>query len=97
MTTEIKTELVKFMGDMPAYGAIILTKLTNPDLQFYNDAEAWAYSHGWAVILLYRVWVILHDIHKRLSMQELWPNEEGEVVMMSGYRKLYIQFKKLFK
>lgn len=97
MTTEIKAELVKFMGDLPAYGAIIVTKLTNPDIQFYNEAEAWAYSHGWAVILIYRIWVIVYDIHKRLNVEELWPNEDGVVVQMTGYRKLYLQFKKLFK
>lgn len=97
MTTEIKSELVKFMGDLPAYGAIIVTKLTNPDIQFYNDAEAWAYSHGWFVILLYRLWMIIYDIHKRFSTRELWPNEEGVVVEMSGYRKLYLQIKKLYK
>ncbi len=28
------------------------------ECNFYNDLEAWAYSHGWAVILLYRLFVI---------------------------------------
>ena len=97
MNMLIKAELVKFLNDTPAYGAILLTKLTNPDLQFYNDLEAWAYSHGWAVILLYRLFVIASDIHKRLVVKELWPDESGEVVMMTGYKKLYLQFKKLFK
>jgi hypothetical protein len=97
MNFEIKAELVKFLNDTPAYGAILLTKLTNPDLEFYNDLEKWAYSHGWAVILLYRLFVIAHDIHKRLKVEVLWYNESGEVVMMSGYKKLYLQLKNLFK
>lgn len=97
MNFEIKAELVKCLNDAPAYGAILLTKLANPDLQFYNELEAWAYSHGWAVILLYRLFVIASDIHKRLMVEQLWHDESGEVVLMTGYKKLYLQIKKLFK
>lgn len=97
MTTEIKSELVKFMGDLPAYGAILITNLTNPDIQFYNELEAWAYSHGWAVILLYRLGVIIHDIHKRMMHKDLWEDEKGEVRMMTGYEKIWVEIKKLRK
>lgn len=97
MTVEIKSELFKFMNDLPAYGAIIATKLANPDLQFYNDAEAWAYSHGWFVILAYRLGVILYDIHKRFMQKELWEDEKNEVRLMTGYEKIWVEIKKLRK
>jgi hypothetical protein len=87
MTHELREELVKFVYDTPAYGAIILTKMANPDPQFYNSGEEWLYHHGWSLILL----------HKGYKETVLYYNNEGELVKMSGYSKLYVQIKNLFK
>lgn len=95
MTTELKEELVKFVYDTPAYGAIILTKLANPEPHFYNGVEKWLYHHGWSLILIYRLYRMVLDIHKGYQESVLYYNAEGELVPMSGYAKLLIQIKKL--
>lgn len=95
MTHELKEELVKFIYDTPAYGAIILTKMANPDPQFYNEGEEWLYHHGWSLILLYRIYRMILDIHRGYKEQVLWYNEIGDLVPMSGYAKLLLQIKKL--
>ncbi len=97
MTNELREELVKFVYDTPAYGAIILTKMANPDPQFYNSGEEWLYHHGWSLILLYRIYRMIIDIHKGYKETVLYYNNEGELVKMSGYSKLYVQIKNLFK
>jgi hypothetical protein len=97
MTHELREELVKFVYDTPAYGAIILTKMANPDPQFYNAGEEWLYHHGWSLILLYRIYRMIIDIHKGYKETVLYYNNEGELVKMSGYSKLYVQIKNLFK
>jgi hypothetical protein len=94
MTHELREELVKFVYDTPAYGAIILTKMANPDPQFYNAGEEWLYHHGWSLILIYRLYRMFLDIHKGYQEQVLWYNDEGKLIPMSGYRKLISQFKK---
>lgn len=95
MTHELREELVKFVYDTPAYGAIILTKLANPEPMFYNGVEKWLYHHGWSLILIYRLYRMVLDIHKGYKEQVLWYNEAGKLVSMSGYAKLVLQIKKL--
>jgi hypothetical protein len=97
MTHELREELVKFIYDTPAYGAIILTKMANPDPQFYNGGEEWLYHHGWSLILMYRLYRMVVDIHKGLRETVLWYGEGDELIKMSGYRKLFLQIKNLFK
>mgnify|MGYP001339295445 CR=1 FL=1 len=97
MTHELKLELIKFINDTPAYGAIILTKLANPEPHFYNGLEKWLYHHGWSIILLYRLYRMLLDIHKGYKELVLWYDDQGALVSMTGYKKLYFKFKNLLK
>jgi len=97
MTQELREELVKFVYDTPAYGAIILTKMANPDPQFYNGGEEWLYHHGWSLILLYRIYRMLIDIHKAYKEKVLYYDDNDELVPMTGYEKLIKQIKRLFK
>ena len=97
MTQELKEELVKFVYDTPAYGAIILTKMANPDPQFYNPGEEWLYHHGWSLILLYRIYRMMYDVHKGLMEKVLYYDQTGELVPMTGYMKLFLQVKNLLK
>ena len=97
MTHELKEELVKFMYDTPAYGAIILTKMANPDPQFYNGFEEWLYHHGWSLILLYRLYRMIIDIHRELKEIVLYYDDSGELVKMTGYMKLFYKLKALLQ
>ena len=97
MTTELKLELVKFVHDTPAYGAIILTKMANPSPQFYNIGEEWLYHHGWSLILFYRLYRVVLDIHREMKATTIAYNEGGELVEMSKYHQLFLQLKKLLK
>ena len=97
MTHELKLELMKFVHDTPAYGAIILTKLANPEPHFYNGVEKWLYHHGWSIILLYRLYRMLLDIHKGYKEKVMWYDEAGELVAMTGYKKIMMQIKNLLK
>jgi hypothetical protein len=97
MTHELKLELVKFVHDTPAYGAIILTKMANPDPQFYNIGEEWLYHHGWSLILFYRLYRVVLDIHREMKATTIAHNEGGELVEMSKYQQLFLQLKKLLK
>jgi len=97
MTTELKLELVKFVHDTPAYGAIILTKMANPSPQFYNIGEEWLYHHGWSLILFYRLYRVVLDIHREMKATIVEHNEEGQLVEMTKYQQLFLQVKKLFK
>ena len=97
MTTELKLELVKFVHDTPAYGAIILTKMANPSPQFYNIGEEWLYHHGWSLILFYRLYRVVLDIHREMKATIVEHNEEGQLVEMTKYQKLFLQLKKLLK
>jgi hypothetical protein len=97
MTQELKEELVKFIYDTPAYGAILLTKMANSDPQFYNPGEEWLYHHGWSFILLYRIYRVLLDVHKGLMEKVLYYGHTGELVPMTGYMKLFLQVKNLLK
>ena len=44
MTTEIREELIKWLNDTPALGAIVLTKMSNPDVTQFDVFETWAYN-----------------------------------------------------
>jgi hypothetical protein len=97
MTHELREELIKFIHDTPAYGAIIITKLANPDPQFYNSGEEWLYHHGWSIILLYRLYRMVIDIHKEHMQKVMWYDDNGELVSMTGYAKIIQQIKSIFK
>jgi len=97
MTYELREDLVKFIHDTPAYGAIILTKLANPTPNFYNPLEEWLYHHGWSIILLYRLWRMVKDVHKGYMEKVLWYDESDELVPMTKYQKFILQIKKFFK
>jgi hypothetical protein len=97
MTTDLKLELVKFVHDTPAYGAIILTKMANPSPQFYNIGEEWLYHHGWSLILFYRLYRVVLDIHREMKATIVEHNEEGQLVEMTKYQQLFLQLKKLLK
>lgn len=88
---------MKFVHDTPAYGAIILTKLANPEPHFYNGVEKWLYHHGWSIILLYRLYRMLLDIHKGYKEKVMWYDDAGELVPMTGYKKILMQIKHLLK
>ncbi len=72
MTNELRGELVKFIYDTPAYGAILLTKLANPEPNFYNPGEEWLYHHGWSIILIYRLYRMTLDMHKEMKETVLY-------------------------
>ncbi|NCX94082.1 MAG: hypothetical protein EBX40_05355 [Gammaproteobacteria bacterium] len=97
MTHELREELVKFIHDTPAYGAIIITKLANPEPNFYNPVEEWLYHHGWSIILIYRLYRMIIDIHKENMQQVLWHDDNGELVSMTLYAKKIQQIKSIFK
>lgn len=97
MTHELREELVKFIHDTPAYGAIIITKLANPTPNFYNPVEEWLYHHGWSIILLYRLYRMIIDIHKEYKQQVLWHDDTGKLVPMTRYAKIIQQIKSIFK
>jgi hypothetical protein len=96
MQTELKEELIKLMNDTPAYGAIILTKLSNPDISAFSSIEGWVYAHGWFWLLIYRFGVIIYDIDKKLS-QPVIDLIDGKVKYVSGYQKIMMEIKKLLK
>jgi hypothetical protein len=97
MTAELKSELVKFIYDTPAYGAILLTKIANPEPNFYNPGEEWLYHHGWSIILVYRLYRMAQDMHKDMKETVLYYDDNGQLIKMSGYEKLIRQFKNLLK
>ena len=96
MQPELKEELIKLMHDTPAYGAILLTKLSNPDTSTFGEFESWVYAHGWFWLLMYRFTVIIIDIHKKLSNPVI-DLIDGKVVHISGYEKIIYEIKKLLK
>jgi hypothetical protein len=97
MSAELRSELVKFIYDTPAYGAILLTKIANPEPNFYNPGEEWLYHHGWSIILVYRLYRMAQDMHKDMKETVLYYDDSGQLVKMSGYEKLIRQFKNLLK
>ena len=97
MTSELKTELVKFIYDTPAYGAILLTKLANPEPNFYNPGEEWLYHHGWSIILIYRLYRMTLDMHKEMKETVLYYDDAGQLVEMSGYQKFIQKIKNLIR
>jgi hypothetical protein len=97
MSAELRSELVKFIYDTPAYGAILLTKIANPEPNFYNPGEEWLYHHGWSIILVYRLYRMAYDMHKDMKETVLYYDDSEQLVKMSGYQKLIRQFKNLLK
>lgn len=97
MTHELREELVKFIYDTPAYGAIILTKMANPEPHFYNLGEEWLYHHGWSIILIYRLYRMALDMHKAYKEPVLYYNDEGQLIEMSGYQRIIQKLKNLFR
>jgi hypothetical protein len=97
MTHELREELVKFIHDTPAYGAIIITKLANPEPHFYNPGEEWLYHHGWSIILIYRLYRMVIDIHREHLQKVMYYDDNGDLVSMTGYAKIIQQIKSIFK
>jgi hypothetical protein len=95
VTSEIKEELFKWLNDTPAYAAIILAKLNEPVTDL-TQIEQWAYDHAWFWLIVYRFSVIAFDIHKKL-MQPIEYNTGEEVIMISGYKKIYLVLKKIMQ
>ena len=96
MTTELKEELIKWLHDTPALGAIILTKLNNPDTAEFDGFEQWVYNHGWFWLIMYRFGVIVFDVHKKLSQPVVYFTG-SESFNTTGYGKIYLVIKKLLK
>jgi hypothetical protein len=97
MTHELREELVKFIYDTPAYGAILLTKMANPEPHFYNPGEEWLYHHGWSIILIYRLYRMALDMHKAYKEPVLYYNDAGQLVEMSGYERIIQKIKNLLR
>ena len=97
MTHELREELVKFIHDTPAYGAIIITKLANPEPHFYNPGEEWLYHHGWSIILIYRLYRMVIDIHREHLQKVMYYDDNNDLVSMTGYAKIIQQIKSIFK
>ena len=96
MTAEIREELIKWMHDTPALGAIILTKMHNPDPVDFGWFEKWVYNHGWFWLIIYRFGVIIYDIDKKLR-QPVMMFVDGKVEQVSGYYKIYYTITHLLK
>jgi hypothetical protein len=96
MTTEVKEELIKWLNDTPALGAIVLTKMSNPDVTQFDVFETWAYNHGWFWLIMYRFAVIIFDVHKKLSQPVVY-FDGNESYDTNGYGKIYLVVKKLLK
>ena len=96
MTTELREELVKFGFDLPAYGAIMLTKIADLNTSNFSDIENYMYNHGWLWLLVLRFGNVIWDLHHKLSKHvTIYVN--GESVKITGYRKIFIELKKLLK
>jgi hypothetical protein len=96
MTAELKEELIKFGFDLPAYGAIMLTKISDINTSNYSDLEKYMYDHGWLWLLVLRFGNVIWDLHHKLS-KPVTIYENGEAIKITGYAKIFIEFKKLLK
>ena len=96
MTAELKEELIKFGFDLPAYGAIMLTKIADINTSNYSDLEKYMYDHGWLWLLVLRFGNVIWDLHHKLS-KPVTIYENGETIKITGYAKIFIEFKKLLK
>ena len=96
MTAELKEELIKFGFDLPAYGAIMLTKIADINTSNYSDLEKYMYDHGWLWLLVLRFGNVLWDLHHKLS-KPVTIYEAGQAIKITGYGKIFIELKKLLK
>lgn len=96
MTAELKEELIKFGFDLPAYGAIMLTKIADINTSNYSELEKYMYDHGWLWLLVLRFGNVIWDLHHKLS-KTVTVYENGEAIKITGYAKIFIEFKKLLK
>jgi hypothetical protein len=96
MTAELKEELIKFGFDLPAYGAIMLTKISDINTSNYSDLEKYMYDHGWLWLLVLRFGNVIWDLHHKLSKQ-VTVYIDGQSVKITGYGKIYREIKKLLK
>jgi hypothetical protein len=96
MTAELKEELIKFGFDLPAYGAIMLTKIADINTSNYSDLEKYMYDHGWLWLLVLRFGNVIWDLHHKLS-KTVTIYENGEVIKITGYGKIFLELKKLLK
>lgn len=96
MTSELREELVKFGFDLPAYGAIMLTKIADINTSNYSDIEKYMYEHGWLWLLVFRISNVIWDLHTKLSKQ-VTVQVDGQSVKITGYTKIFREIKKLIK
>jgi hypothetical protein len=96
MTIELREELVKFGFDLPAYGAIMLTKIADINTSSFSDLEKYMYNHGWLWLLVLRFGNVIWDLHHKLS-KHVTIYQDGEPIKITGYRKIFIELKKLLK
>lgn len=96
MTSELREELVKFGFDLPAYGAIMLTKIADINTSNYSDIEKYMYEHGWLWLLVLRFSNVIWDLHTKLSKQ-VTVQVDGQSVKITGYTKIFREIKKLIK
>ena len=96
MTAELKDELVKFGFDLPAYGAIMLTKIAEINTTNFSDLEKYMYDHGWLWLLVLRFGNVIWDLHHKLS-KHVTIYVDNEPVKITGYAKILLELKKLLK
>ena len=96
MTAELREEFVKFGFDLPAYGAIMLTKIADVNTSSFSDLEKYMYEHGWLWLLVLRFGNVIWDLHHKLSKQ-VNVQIDGQSVKITGYAKIFREIKKLLK
>lgn len=96
MTTELKEELVKFGFDLPAYGAIMLTKIADLNTSNFSELEKYMYNHGWLWLLVLRFGNVMWDLHHKLS-KHVTVYEANEPIKITGYAKILREIKKLLR
>jgi hypothetical protein len=96
MTAELKDELVKFGFDLPAYVAIMLTKIAEINTTNFSDLEKYMYDHGWLWLLVLRFGNVIWDLHHKLS-KHVTIYVDNEPVKITGYAKILLELKKLLK
>jgi hypothetical protein len=96
MTAELKEELIKFGFDLPAYGAIMLTKIADLNTSNFSELEKYMYNHGWLWLLVLRFGNVIWDLHHKLSKQ-VAVQIDGQSVKITGYAKILREIKKLLK
>lgn len=96
MSAELKDELIKFGFDLPAYGAIMLTKIADVNTSSFSELEKYMYNHGWLWLLVLRFGNVIWDLHHKLS-KHVTIYVDDEPVKITGYAKILMELKKLLK